>query len=102
MKPSTIANEIRLMTASTRADLKKVARMFGVTTESMVWMLADVFSDGTMRSHAYSDVPAHVIDDGLAVERFGSTCNYTPWEFTFKGKEILAKVAAVDRAIGGH
>lgn len=86
----TIDDEIRLMSRTTRQDLKKAAKIHYVTEPSLVWLICDVFSDGHIKSRAYKDAPDFVIDDGLIQEQERGELFYTSWEYTEKAREILA------------
>ncbi len=79
----------RELSGDTLRDLKKSAKRLNVTVDSLVWLLTPVYTSGHYRSNAYADCPRCVIDDGLAVERLGSTLAYTPWMMTDKAKAIV-------------
>lgn len=85
-----IAASIRRLDGVTLTHAKKRARQWNVKVESLIWLLNDVYDSGHVRSHAYHDCPACVVNDGLVVERLGSGLNYTPWAFTAKAKSILS------------
>jgi hypothetical protein len=86
-----IAAMKRQLSSETLKELRSAAKKLNVTVDSLIWLMTPVYSSGHSRSHAYSDCPEHVIEDGLVVERLGSGFAYTPWMMTEKAKEIVAK-----------
>lgn len=78
------------MDKETRKNLKKVAKREHVTELSFIWLLGDVFSDGSVKSKALCDVPDFVIADGLVEEKERGLLDYTPWKYTFKACQILS------------
>lgn len=84
-----IAAMKRELSADTLKDLKKASKKYNVQPDSLIWCLTTVYSSGHARSNAHSDVPLHVINDGLVEERLGTILNYTPWSFTQKWMDII-------------
>ena len=86
-----ITKEKRLLDGETIRLLKKAAKKENVSTDSMLWLLVDVFSSGKIKSRAFHDAPACVKNDGLIQEKDSSHLNFLAWELTEKATKILAK-----------
>ena len=80
------------MSAESNSDAKKAARKHNVSVESLIWLIMDVYDSGHVRSAAYKDCPACVIEYGLVVQSLGLGLNYTPWMLTDKALGIMAIV----------
>jgi len=89
-----VAATKRELSGDTLKELRRVAKKLNVSVDSLVWLLTPVFSSGHVRSAAYNDCPPCVVEDGLVIERFGSSLAYVPWMMTDKAKEIVEKTRA--------
>ena len=92
---NTIEEDIDLMlkylSGDAIKDLKKAAKKYNVSQRTLIWILTDVYPNGHMRSNSFLDIPHYVIDEGIVVEKEGTSLRYIPWIFTGKGEEIINK-----------
>jgi hypothetical protein len=72
-------------------DLRRAAKKHRVHPDTLLWMLCDVDNDGRLRSRAHADAPQHVIEDGVINPRYSEMLHFMGWEWSAKGREILAK-----------
>lgn len=94
MNYNSAAKEMKLMDSKTRSMAKRAARMYDMSPESLIWAIVAVYSDGTMRSNAWADVPDHVLRDGLVERNHRPLMEYAGWSWTAKANVVFDKLSA--------